>query len=462
MTITTQDQKCFVVDTNVLLSDPKAIYGFGENVIVIPMAVLEELDNIKMRKSDLSHDARFAIREINNVLKGCKDAVAGAEFNAGSTLSIMPDSCYEGVDGIVEVLGLNDNKILNTAIAAHKSDVYREVVLVSNDINMRLKGQGAGLPFVQEHENSCVIADVDLLPKGYLEMTDDWLGSIPTDKITRKSCGKTNIDLEYMPEGVTVNTWLFDEGETWVAVVRGFDLEANVAQLEFKNRDAMFKRRCSSITPRNVQQAIAIDAIMNPDIDLVIMDGAAGSGKTLLAMAGATEMVIGKKSSYRMEEIIFTRTMDTQFEQIGFLKGGEEEKMLPWLAAVTDNMEVISRSAKNPKLMPKESVEGEDSFIRTKNLGFMRGRSLNHRVLVLDEAQNLTGQQMKTIITRAGEFCKVIVLGNLAQIDNEHVSDRSSGLTYLTEKFSGCEFAQTLCLEGVVRSRLAEFAEQNM
>lgn len=463
--------KQFVLDTNVLLNDPRAPYAFENHSVVIPMAVLEELDNIKMKKVDLSRDARAAIRTINDIL-GDGDAGSGVNFGIGSIMVVMGD-IIPIESNHVQFLpnDSNDNKIINTALALHhqtqevgmKDNV---VVMVSNDINLRLKTKASGLSTAQEYQNEIVVEDTDLLPKGYVEVPNSWMDGIDSNKITFKSCGEAELHYSELPENIeylTVNTWLIPEDKSWVGKIVDFDNDLLIAKLRFENVGSMHKRRCSGIFPKDIYQAICIDALLDDNIDIVVIDGAAGSGKTLLTMAAATEMVKGKRSSYRMDEVIFTRTNDTQFKEIGFLKGDEHEKMAPWLAAVYDNMEVVARESKNAKFHPSKSIEGTDDegFIRLKSMNFMRGRSLNHKVLVIDEAQNMTVSQMKTILTRAGEYCKVVVLGNLGQIDNEFVTARSSGLTYATQKLHGQEFCQVIQLQGIKRSRLAEYVELN-
>ena len=446
--------KIFVLDTNVLLNDPNAPYGFDGHEVVVPMAVLQELDDQKMRKNDLSRDARAAVRVLNRII-GDGDPIKGVEHDTGK-LFLLPDYVPN-----VPIEGTsNDDKIINTTIALTEANDDSEVILISNDINMRLKAKTSGC-IAQEYRNDIIVVDADLLPSGVVTVSDDWLNNIPTDKIHAKSCGLTEIHNSEIPTMIDhINTWIVDESCTFLAVLRCIDNENQISVFEFQNINQFTKRSASSITPRNIKQSIMLDSILDKDIDIVVVDGPAGSGKTLIAMAGATELVKGKKTGNRMEEIIFTRSNDSRFEQIGFVPGDESEKMAPWLGAVFDNMEVIGRASKNEKFFPANAIMGEEPFIKLKAMLFFRGRSINHRVLVIDEAQNLTSGQMKTALTRAGEYCKVIVLGNLDQIDNSAVSDRSSGLTYAMNKLKGFEHAQVIQLDGGQRSRLSAFVEE--
>ena len=202
---------------------------------------------------------------------------------------------------------------------------------------------------------------------------------------------------------------------------------------------------------------MALHALLDPHIDLVVLTGPAGSGKTLLALAAALEMVV-ERNMY--DKIIVTRSTPEIAESIGFLPGTEEEKMLPWLAAITDSLEVLHKHDENTKGSMNYIMEKAN--IQYKSVNFMRGRSIQNSIVILDESQNLTASQLKTIITRCGEGTKIIVGGNLAQIDSNYLSAVTSGLTYLVEKFKYFSGSATINLDGVVRSRLASFAEENL
>ena len=335
---------------------------------------------------------------------------------------------------------------------------------------MRLKAIGIGVKHVQEFRSDVAIADPELLPKGYVEVPDKWLESLPTEDIVTKSCGEVHIPKKYIEELLTedeptiaINDWLVNEDDGVAARLDRFE-EGNLV-FTFVNMDQLLSRKAAGIRPRNVFQGVALDALLDQDIHCVIIDAAAGSGKTLLGMAASCEMVKGKKASYRMDKVIFTRSNDTQFKEIGFLKGGETEKMAPWLAGCTDNLEVIARDSKKKDFLPNNAIDldgtSDSAFVQFKSLNFMRGRSINHKVLFIDEFQNLTPAQAKTVISRAGEYCKVIITGNLGQIDNDFVSPRTSGLTYATEKLHGLPYTKVIRLQGVERSVLAEFVEEN-
>lgn len=463
----------FVLDTNVLLNDHLAPMAFEGNTVIIPLAVLEELDAIKMRKNDLSRDARAAIRVLEDIIgdsegnlqHGIKISESGefSDVHPEATLIIgtMPTATADIPND------MPDNIIINTALEFEGGFPDQEVTLISNDINMRLKAKGAGLKRAKAYSSDRVVEDTDYLPTGAVEVEDEWLDDLSLNPLVQsKSCGGIAVPLaefgDYTP---VIGSWFYNENEEWAAHVDdiGEDAVFNgvvMVHATFKKISVMKQRRCAGVTGRSIQQAIAIDALLDKNKDIVVLFGAAGSGKTLLATAAATEMVKGKKKSYRMEEIIFGKTMDSQFEEIGFLKGSEHEKMAPWAGAVYDNMEAIARISKNKEYNPEHSIDGEDAFIKLKSLGFMRGRSLSHKVLIIDEAQNINAKQMKTLLSRAGENCKVILMGNLSQIDN-NLTENSSGLTYICQKLNNWERAAIIHLEGVERSPLAEFVENN-
>lgn len=459
--------KTFVIDTNVLLSDPASLLKFEGNDVVIPLVVLEELDNQKSSDRDISRDARVAIRQLADIIGNLDPIDKGVDLKSGGKLYVAPNvESHTEVDIIKPTC--NDDNIINVAL--HLQHAGKDAVLVSNDVCMRLKAKGIGVREVQEFRSDVIVEDPELLPQGYLEIPDGWFSNLPEGSVLTKSCGGVHIKQEevenIIPEGhsgVAINDWLINESEGITA--RLDDIQEGFLIFTFINVDQLLSRKAAGIKPRNVFQAIALDALLDQNIHCVVIDAAAGSGKTLLGMAAACEMVKGKKASYRMDKVIFTRSNDTQFKEIGFLKGGETEKMAPWLAGCTDNLEIIARESKKKDFLPTTAIDldgtSDSAFVQFKSLNFMRGRSINHKILFIDEFQNLTPSQAKTVISRAGEYCKVIITGNLGQIDNDFISPRTSGLTHATEKLHGLPFTKVVRLQGVERSLLAEFVEEN-
>ncbi|CAH9014303.1 putative PhoH family protein [Vibrio phage 424E50-1] len=462
-------KKTFIIDTNVLLSDPQSILKFEEGEVVIPLTVLEELDKQKSSDRDIARDARVAIRQLDAVIRNLDPIDKGVELASGGKLWVSRN-VEDFTEATVIKPTCNDDHIINVAL--HQQQLGNNVVLVSNDVCMRLKAKGIGVKQVQEFSSDVIVDDPELLPQGYLEIPDGWFGNLTQDEVITKSCGEVHIKAscleEIVPEGhsgVAINDWLVNESEGITARLDGVVEETEDLVFTFVNMEQLLSRKAAGIRPRNVFQAIAMDALLDSDIHCVVIDAAAGSGKTLLGMAAACEMVKGKKASYRMDKVIFTRSNDTQFKEIGFLKGGETEKMAPWLAGCTDNLEIIARESKKKDFLPTNAIDidgsSDSAFVQFKSLNFMRGRSINHKVLFIDEFQNLTPSQAKTVISRAGEYCKVIITGNLGQIDNDFISPRTSGLTHATEKLHGLPFTKVVRLQGVERSLLAEFVEEN-
>lgn len=461
-------EKIYVLDTNVLLNDHLAPLAFNEHTVVIPLIVLEELDNIKMRNNDLSRDARAAIRVL-------EDIVGDNENDTSKGILISECGKYDVHDNAKLVISktpiesddipndIPDNIIINTALEYQRNN-DKPVILVSGDINLRLKSRGAGLKYAELYKREVCIDDTDLLPVGYFSVDIDWLDRVGDCELTKNgSCGSIIFSDKHLEQPVNVGNWLFNEEHDWaghVDKIEGID-DFKMIQLTVKNISDMRKRKCSSIVPKTTPQALAIDALLDKDKDVVILFGGAGTGKTLLTLAASVEMVKGSKR-YDVEEIIFSKTSDSQFKEMGFLPGNEHEKLSPWAGALYDNMEVISRESKQVGYHPKNSIESDKAFIKLKALNFMRGRSINRRVLVIDEAQNLNSKQMKTILSRVGNDTKIVIMGNLSQIDNDYLTENSSGLTYICQKFDKWERASIIHLDKVERSPVAEFVEENL
>ncbi|GAM67602.1 ATPase related to phosphate starvation-inducible protein phoH [Vibrio ishigakensis] len=454
------ERKIFVLDTNILLHEPHAIFSFQEHDVVIPMTVLEELDRIKDSKRDVARDARVAIRALEDIFKDATpDQISeGISFNRDSqttgSLSILADfELQETVKAFADKAG--DNRILNAVIYLQNKRSPREVVLVTKDINMRLRAKGAGVRFVEDYRTDQLIDDVQYLTKGFAQYDGNFWESVE-DVNSISLAGKTHhlIDQNHL-ELPYVNQYLLDSETDFAARVTEITPES--VTLKDLNRDKLMSRRAWDIKPKNIYQGMALDALLDPDIDLVILTGAAGSGKTLLAMAAALEQTVEQNN---FDKIIVTRNTPDIGESIGFLPGNEEEKMLPWLASVTDTLEALHKN--------DHCTEGslryicEKANIQFKSINFMRGRSIQNAFVLLDECQNLTASQIKTIITRCGEGTKIVCSGNLAQIDSPYLTPVTSGLTYMVERFKNFEGSANVHLNGVVRSRLAEFAEENL
>ncbi|MFM5421702.1 PhoH family protein [Aeromonas veronii] len=452
------DRKLFILDTNVLLHEPLAIYSFKEHDVLIPMTVLEELDNIKDRNKDVSRDARVAIRALEDVFRDATtDQITQGVPLAGEAsgnICIFSDH-HLPQDAEVFTDKEADNRIINAALYLQKHELKRQVVLVTKDINMRLKAKGAGLAHVEDYRSDQLIDDIRLLAKGFQVVPGSFwerVGECESETHGRDTIHVIDANLL---EGVHVNQYLVDEENFFAARVLSHD--GNKIRIKDLGRERLMSRKAWGVHPKNVYQGMALDALLDPHIDLVILTGPAGCGKTLLAMAAALELVI-EKGIY--EKVIVTRNTPEIAESIGFLPGTEEEKMMPWLAAVTDTLEVLHKQDEN--MSGSLSYIMEKANIQFKSVNFMRGRSIQNTFVLLDECQNLTASQIKTIITRCGEGTKIVCSGNLAQIDSNYLSPVTSGLTYIVERFKDFDGSANIFLNGVVRSRLASFAEENL
>ncbi|RUO75202.1 PhoH family protein [Idiomarina seosinensis] len=455
--------KFFILDTNILLHDPLAFLNFDEHNVIIPMVVLEELDNIKDRSKDVSREARVAIRSLEEVLKEAtpEQIIAGVpltrvhgDHQANGSLAIFPDYELEQTDSVLS-LQQNDHRIIQAALEIQKKHSPAAVVLVTKDINMRLKAKGAGMQYVDDYRTDQLIDDIRLLTKGFYQFEGDFwqqVGEVSTQQEGRDAYH--TVPREVLPQ-VFFNEYVIDETGSFAARVDAYDQQ--FVTLQDLGYERMMAYDAWGVRPKNIYQAMALQALLDTHMDMVILTGPAGSGKTLLALSAALEMVV-EQGIY--EKIIVTRNTPEIAESIGFLPGTEEEKMAPWLAAITDSLEVLHRQ--------DESMESSLNYImkkaniQFKSLNFMRGRSIQNAVVLLDEAQNLTASQLKTLITRCGENTKLVVSGNLAQIDSYYLTAVTSGLTYIVERFKDYPDSATVNLNGVVRSSLAQFAEEHL
>ncbi len=458
--------KVFALDTNVLVHDPNAILNFHEHHVLIPLTVLEELDNLKTKNKLLGADCRQAIRMIDQQLedephesieKGVpikRFAAKNAEpLPSHGTLSIMMTKPLSYQNYCLPN-DIGDNKIINGLCQYQQQHPDKQVILVTKDINMRLKARACGIG-AEDYHNDQLVTDVDSLPKGYKPVSGsfwDLVEKVKTETlkgITRHTLPKTDFFSDCY-----VNEFIIDESGF---VGRISEITDRAVVLIDLHQEPMLHTQAWGLTPRDIYQAMALHLLLDPDMHLVNITGAAGSGKTILALAAAIEMTVEKRLYNRIIAMRSTQNLD---EDIGFLPGSEEEKMAPWLGAITDNLEALHHEDENTH----GSIEYimEKVPIQFKSLNYIRGRSFQRSIILLDECQNLTPHQIKTIITRAGKGSKVICLGNLAQIDTPYLNALSSGLTYMTERLKGFKHSGCIALQGVPRSALAEYAEAHL
>ena len=461
-TIELEQKKTYVIDTNVLIHDPNSLLNFEEHRVVIPMTVLEELDKLKSGKSHTAADCRAAIRQIDKVL----GHASPEQVEAGIPIPRGPDNSTQGtltvlmssLDDVKAPLPdhLNDNRIINDVFGMKAQAPDERFILVTKDINMRLKARACGIES-EDYHNDQLVTDIKQLTRGYFEVPGSFW-----DQVTQVETEQDGADtLHYLSHGLLVSEILGEEvyPNQYIIDEQGFvgrvmHIENGVVTLKHYKADSMLEQEAWGLKPMNIQQAIALQLLLDPDVHLVNLTGAAGSGKTILALAAAIEMTVEQK---RFNKIIATRSTPPLAEDHGFLPGTEEEKMDPWLGAINDNIEALHLNDENPS----GSIQyvKERANIQFKAMNYIRGRSFQKSLILIDESQNLTPHQMKAIITRAGEGSKVVCLGNLAQIDTPYLSPTSSGLTYMTERFNRFVHGGSVQLNGVPRSLLAEYAE---
>ncbi len=460
MTAKKAKKKAYVLDTNVLIHDPSALLNFEEHQVIIPMIVLEELDKLKAGKQSIAADCRQAIRMIDQLLGNAtppqiEKGVPIKRSDKGEPMgeiAILMNPINGNGPKLPE--HLNDNKIINHLADLQSLHKNLEIILVSKDINMRLKARGFGIE-AQDYHNDQLVTDVDLLPTGYTEFEGSFWSTIDkVETIQREGVTEHIIKREGILKNLHINEFIIDE-QNFVGKVVELDDEKIV--LEDIRYEDLIQQEAWGLVPRDIHQALALHLLLDTDIHLVNLTGPAGSGKTILALAAAIEMTVASK---KYKRIIATRSVQGLDEDIGFLPGTEAEKMEPWLGAITDNLEALHQDDENSH----SSVEYilDKVPLQFKSLNYIRGRSFQHSLILIDESQNLTPHQIKTIITRAGTDSKVVCLGNLAQIDTPYLSPLSSGLTYMTERFKNFEHGGHIHLKGVPRSILAEFAEANL
>ncbi|CUS48272.1 MAG: PhoH-like ATPase [Idiomarinaceae bacterium HL-53] len=455
--------KFYVLDTNILLHEPLAFLNFQEHNVVIPMVVLEELDNIKDRQKDVSRDARVAIRALEDALvEASPEAITAGvpltrmvgEHKANGTLSIFPDFQLRQNESELS-LNENDHRIIQAALEIQKKHSRAKVVLVTKDINMRLKAKGAGVKHVEDYRTDQLIDDIQYLSKGFYRFEGDFWSSVGEVKSEQEGRDTYHFLPRDLFPALYPNEYLIDEEGRFAARVESYtDTHVKILDLGFER---LMAQRAWGVAPKNIYQAMAMQALLDPTLDLVILTGPAGCGKTILALATALEQVI-ERGIY--EKIIVTRNTPEIAESIGYLPGTEEEKMAPWLAAITDSLEVLHKQDENMEVSLNYIMQKAN--IQFKSLNFMRGRSIQNAIVILDEAQNLTASQLKTIVTRCGAGTKIICSGNLAQIDSYYLTAVTSGLTYIVERFKNYHGSANMNLNGVVRSPLAQYAEENL
>lgn len=454
--------KLYVLDTNVLLHDPTSIFRFQEHDIYLPMMTLEELDNHKSGMTDVARNARQVSRTLDGILQNLEGPIDKGipleTLNHGeATGRLFIQTKPFDVKLPMQPQGKADNQILSVVEGLKESVKDRDVVLVSKDINMRLKAAALNL-VAEDYYNDKMIEDSDILYSGTLKLPANFWDEHGRNLKSWQKDGRTWYQIEgSLVPSFLVNQfiWYEQEGATpFYAQV--MSVEGNRATVRLIDDYLNPKHTVWGINARNREQAFALNLLMDPNIDFVTLLGQAGTGKTLLTLAAGLTQTMEQR---RFNEIIITRATISVGEDIGFLPGTEEEKMAPWLGAIDDNLEVLNRGSGNGSDWGRRASEDLiRSRIRIKSMSFMRGRTFLNKFVIIDEAQNLTPKQMKTLITRAGPGTKIVCLGNIAQIDTPYLTEGSSGLTYVVDRFKGWPHSGHITMQRGERSRLADFA----
>jgi PhoH-like ATPase len=454
--------KLFVLDTNVLIHDPSSLFRFEEHDIFLPMVTLEELDNNKKGLTEVARNARQASRNLEEIVgTDLTNLELGCPLNVNGNRHLTGRLFIQTLQVTTELPGLAglkaDNQILAVVLDQQKSQSNRQVILVSKDINIRIKARAMGLA-AEDYFNDKVLEDSDLLYSGMKELPADFWEKHSKAMESWQEAGR----MFYRINGPLCKTFLVNEfvyyefEKPFHALVRSVD--GNSAVLEIVKDHMHPKNNVWGINARNREQNFALNLLMDPEVDFVSLLGQAGTGKTLLTLASALTQVLDKKI---YSEIIMTRVTVSVGEDIGFLPGTEEEKMGPWMGALDDNLEVLNKSDEDAGEWGRAATQDLiRSRIKIKSLNFMRGRTFLNKFLIIDEAQNLTPKQMKTLITRAGPGTKVVCMGNIAQIDTPYLTEGSSGLTYVVDRFKGWSHNGHITLTRGERSRLADFASE--
>jgi PhoH-like ATPase len=462
----TRSKRIYVLDTNVLMHDPTALFKFEEHDVYLPMQVIEELDNGKKGNTEASRNARQVSRFLNELIEN----QGTNAINEGITLNRPQGLQLRGAQSIGRLrfqtrdfdsgkrfgAVIPDNHILGSILSLKEHEPGVPVVFVSKDINLRIKASIAGI-VSEDYENDRALDDFSLLYTGSTALPEDFWQRYGKDLRSWTEKGRTFYEVRRLEDDDWYpNQFLFlpgdEEAEMKVARLDGDRVILQIVDDYRHNQHSVW-----GITARNREQNFALNALMDPEIDFVTLLGTAGTGKTLLALAAGLAQTMDQQ---RYREIIMTRATVSVGEDIGFLPGTEEEKMTPWMGALTDNLEVLTHNSEGGSWGRAATNDLLASRIKIRSLNFMRGRTFLSRWLILDEAQNLTPKQMKTLITRAGPGTKIVCLGNVEQIDTPYLTETTSGLTYAVDRFKNWDHSGHVTLRRGERSRLADYASE--
>ncbi len=461
--------KLFVLDTNVLMHDPMCLFRFEEHDVFLPMITLEELDGHKKGMTEVARNARQVSRSLDALAATASadrpDMSDGLALNgtgyvdASGRLFFQTQSLpYELPLSLPQ--GKADNQILGVVYALVKAHANRDVVLVSNDINMRIKARAMGMA-AEDYQNDKTLADDEMLYPGTRALPADFWSTHGKGMESWQQGGHHFYRVSGPLTGeLLINQFLhLDTPGEQPLLARVTEVRGRSAVIETIRDFGNPKHAVWGVTAKNREQNFALNLLMDPEVDFVTLAGTAGTGKTLMALAAGLSQVLEER---RYSEIIVTRATVSVGEDIGFLPGTEEEKMGPWMGALDDNLEFLSKNDTSGHGEWGRAASNDllRSRIKIKSMNFMRGRTFMNKWVIIDEAQNMTPKQMKTLITRAGPGTKIVCMGNLAQIDTPYLTEGSSGLTFAVDRFKGWAHGGHVTLARGERSRLADFASE--
>ena len=459
------NKKTYVLDTNVLLSDPNSLFSFEENNVIVPMVVLEELDHHKSRQDEVGRNARNISRTLDD-LRQKGSLFTGVELHSGGTLRVVTITGNAIAELPLELRSTNpkvDNLIIAFMLTFKEKE--SEAVLVSKDINVRLKCDSLGLK-CEDYLKMRVTSDPKTFYRGVatIEMPEQAIDQYYID-------GKlmlTDEDLKdnrLYPNQIIVIKNTVDGQTTKSAITKFVKCDDAPMLVPVKKIDHAF-----GLKPRNKEQSFSLDLLYDTEIKLLTLVGPSGTGKTLLAIAAALAQLKGLGEHQIYEKLIVTRPVQPLGKDIGFLPGTLEEKMEPWIAPIRDNMNFLMKNRNESSKRQKETKKNDSEaylslmqqhgLIEIEAITFIRGRSIPNAIIIIDEAQNLSMHELKTIITRAGDGTKIILTGDIEQIDNVHVDAYSNGLSYAVERFKEYPIAGHVTLQKGERSVLATIASQ--
>ena len=463
--------KTYILDTNVLLADPMCFDRFEDNDIVIPIEVIEELDGHKNRLDEVGRNCREAIRRLDE-MSHLNSLSSGVKTRHGGCLRIAFSRSSSGGSFPKELdLGQSvDNSIIKFVYDMKHDSLHPEsVVLVTKDINVRVKCSSLGLK-AEDYRNDKVVSDLTGLYTGVsvVEGVDSEIINAVYDRTTTPIISVDSVTKEVIQPNQIVVLKSNSGDNVRSALTRCIDRGHGRHLQPLSEFDSVF-----GLKPRNKEQRFSLELLMDPEVSFVTLTGKAGCGKSLLTLAAALAQLegIGERGTY--QRLIVSRPVQPVGKDIGFLPGTIEEKMEPWIAPIKDNLEYLMGESGKHNTSTKKSRDGSFSFkdpyldimkqkglIEIEAISFIRGRSIPNTFIVIDEAQNLTKHELKTIITRVGERSKIVLTGDVEQIDNVHVDAFSNGLSYAIEKFKGQRMSGHVTLLKGERSQLATIASQ--